>query len=99
MKYESVHSSGPEASDIAELIEGDTKLAHRLGEMPQKISVLIEQGRDLAATDPDDLSPVEVLAYDKTRTEIKNHSTEIAELSIKHTVLAAALEGKSKRAK
>jgi hypothetical protein len=87
------------AADVAGLIEIDTKLARHAAELPHKISDLIEQDKELAATDSDNLSLVQVQAHDKTHTETANHFARISKLRIIRTLRTATLESRSRRAK
>jgi len=104
MEIKRSHSSKPltevaQAADVAELIETDTALAVHSSKLPHKISDLIEQHKQLAATDPDKLSLVEVLEHDKTHTEVTNHLAIVSKLDLNRTAKTAALGSRSKQAK
>jgi hypothetical protein len=87
------------AVDVAELIETDTALAVHSSKLAHKISDLIEQHEQLAVTDPDKLSLVEVLEHEKTHTEVTNHLAIVSKLDHSRTAKTVALESRSKQAK
>jgi hypothetical protein len=86
-------------ADVAELIEIDTALAVHSSKLNAKISDLTEQDKQLAATDPDKVTVVEVLEHDKTQTEVTNDFATVSKLNLNRTTKTAALESRSKQAK